>query len=454
MKKLLLLLACLFACDIAYTQITFERHYNCVGYNGGSDVLQTDDGGYLIAAHYLYLIKTDQYGDTLWTKGLSDGLGQSFFSLKKTNDNCFIACGSSYGFGLYGYNYWLAKFNANGDTIWQKGYGGYGDEDALDVIQTSDNGYALVGASTSFNDAMYFVKTDSYGDTLWTKVYKNSDYFIGSALLQLDDSGYIILGHASQDIHLIRTNQFGDTLWTKIIGGSGLDEGYSIQKTNDNGFIIFGYTLSYGAGQKDVYAVKINSNGDIQWSKTYGGPGYETGCHGIVCNDGGFAIACMKGDINAGVTCDSYLIRTNSIGDTLWTRTFTNAGDDWFRRIQETSDGGFILTGYIKIGNDYNVYLVKTNANGQVLGIDDYSSLMNSLVSVYPNPTTGQANIQTPKQFKQTKTLEIFNCTGQLQLTKTGNFSSIDLSSLPSGLYFIVLTNSDNEKITSKIIKE
>ncbi len=458
MKKLLLSLSFLLASVFVYSQITFERHYDCTGHNGGTDVLQTDDGGYLVATQYLCLIKTDQYGDTLWTKCLGGNLGQNFFSLKKTNDNCFIACGSSHGFGLYGSNYWLAKFNANGDTIWQKGYGGYGDEDAYDVIQTSDGGFALVGASTSFGGAIYFVKTDNQGDTLWTKLYSKSYTSFANSLIQLADNGYVIVGETgigsvNRNLLVIRTNMNGDTIWMKTFGGNNNEVGYSVKETDDGGFIISGATKSFGLGGYDVYLIKIHSNGLIQWTKTIGGINDDSGGECVLTSDGGYAVAGSTNSFGSG-NYDAYLLKLNSIGDTLWSKTFGGLGIDAAGYIKETTDGGFIIAGRTEsYGGNSDVYLIKTDANGQVAGIDDYPSMYNG-ITVYPNPTTRQVNIQIPKQFGQTKTLEVFDFVGQLQLSKTDNFSEIDISSLTSGLYFIVVTNTDNERQTFKIIKD
>ena len=464
MKKLLLFLTCLLTSVFVYSQITFERHYGGPSYDGGISVLQTNDGGYIIAgqtsnsAGSAYIIRTNGIGDTLWTKVYGGNLSQVFYKIRNTNDGGYILCGVTHGLGYYGYNYLMLKINSSGVTLWQKGYGGYGDENANDVIQTSDGGFALVGASTSFGDAIYFVKTNNQGDTLWTKLYSKSYTSFANSLIQLADNGYIIVGETgigsvNRNLLVIRTNLNGDTIWMKTFGGYNNEVGYSVKETDDGGFIISGATKSFGAGGYDVYLIKIYSNGLIQWTKTIGGINDDSGGECILTSDGGYAVAGSTKSFGSG-NYDAYLLKFNSIGDTLWTKTFGGLGIDASGSIKETTDGGFIIAGRTEsYGGNSDVYLIKTDANGHVAGIGDYPST-NNRISVYPNPTTGQVNIQISKQFGQIKTLEIFDCIGQSQLVKTDNFSDIDISFLTSGLYFVVLTNLDNERQTMKIIKE
>ena len=149
MKKVLLSLSFILASVFGYAQITFERHYGNTGYDGGYCVLQTNDGGYIVAgvtgnpAGSGYIFKTNEYGDTLWTKAYGGNLSQSFHKVKKTIDNEYILCGATRGFGINEHDYLLLKINANGDTLWQKSYGGYGDDSAIDVIQTYDGGFCI-----------------------------------------------------------------------------------------------------------------------------------------------------------------------------------------------------------------------------------------------------------------------------------------------------------------------
>jgi len=472
MKKLLLFLTCLLTSVFVYSQITFQRHYGGPGAdNGAGNVLQTIDGGYIIAGYTdsygvggtdIYLIKTNLYGDTSWTKTIG-GLGdERAFSLNSTNDSGYIISGETSSFGAGNGDAYAIKLNQNGDTLWTRTYGGLSGDMSWDMIQTNDSGYVSVGSTMSFgyvSMSVYLVKTDKNGFYEWSKTYSKKDINVGYGIIQTSDNGYLIAGGTfttgtnSRDCYVIKTNAIGDTLWTKLIGGTGDDMAYSLCKTNDNNFVICGYTSSSGFGGDDILLCKLNTSGVVLWTKTYGGP-LDEWATAKQTSDNGFIIAGFSYSFGLGNE-DAYIIKTNNNGDTLWTRTYGGNGNESAAVGQETSDGGFILAGYTNsYGGDNDVYLIKTNANGHVVGINDYTSSLNNRISVSPNPTTGQINIQIPPQFGQTKTLEVFDYTGQLQLAKTDNFSDIDISSLTSGLYFIVVTNTDNERQTLKIIKD
>ncbi len=155
---------------------------------------------------------------------------------------------------------------------------------------------------------------------------------------------------------------------------------------------------------------------------------------------------------------DFWIVKLNSLGNIQWQKALGGNGTEDAYSVQQTVDGDFIIAGGSSSGYSGDVtynhgfedyWVVKLSAN---VGISDYAA-KNEIV-IYPNPSYDRINIQIPQCFGSPKGLEIFNCIGQLQLERTDNFTDIDINSLASGLYFIVLTNLDNERLTSKILKE
>ncbi|PCH95984.1 MAG: hypothetical protein COB85_04095 [Bacteroidetes bacterium] len=171
--------------------------------------------------------------------------------------------------------------------MFQKTFGGDSTDYAHSIRQTTDGGYIIIGQTISFGAGdwdFYLIKTDANGDTLWTKSYGGDTLDIGYSVQQTIDGGYIIAGETRSfgsgysDFYVIKTDLDGDTLWTKTYGGSlSSDYGVSIQQTSDGGYIITGNTGAYGAGQNDAYLIRINSMGDTLWTKTYGGTGQDFG---------------------------------------------------------------------------------------------------------------------------------------------------------------------------------
>ena len=471
MKKILLLFSFLLASVFVYPQITFQRHYGGQYDDGGSSVLQTDDGGYIIAgrtmsygngSNDIYILKTDANGNELWTKTYG-GNGWDFpTDMKKTLDNCYVITGGTSSFGAGASDAFMMKIDNNGDSLWLKTYGGSIDDAAFEVEICEDLGYIISGYTCSFADgfaAAYLIRTNNNSDTIWTKTYEKKDFNGANSIIKTNIDGFILVGVTETggapgaDGLAIKTNSIGDTLWLNTYGGASYDALYSICEDNNGNYLICGTTYNLTAGSYDVYLLKIASSGGLIWEKSIGGVNAENAYSIIQSSDNNFLVVGSTESYGSG-GIDVYLIKFNSDGDTIWTKTFGGAGDDWASSIKETADGGFIISGCTNsYGNNDDIYLIKTDANGYVAGIDDYQS-MNNRISAYPNPTTGLVNFQIPPQFGRIKTLEIFDCFGQLQIEKLDDFSDIDISSLMSGLYFIVLTNSDNKRLTSKITKE
>jgi uncharacterized delta-60 repeat protein len=317
-----------------------------------------------------------QSPDTLWTRVYGGNLAEGCYSVQQTTDGGYILAGytMSYGAGLY--DYYLVKTNSSGDTLWTRIYGGTNSDRANGVRQTTDGGYILGGYTNSYGTGsydFYLVKTNSSGDTLWTRTYGGSSSDYGQNVQQTTDGGYIIAGYTMSfgaglfDIYLVKTNSSGDTLWTRSYGGSSVELCYTAQQTADGGYILAGSTDSYGAGSSDFYLVKTNSIGDTLWTHTYGGSAAET-CRSVQqTTDGGYILAGITNSYGAG-SSDFYLVKTNSIGDTLWTHTYGGLFGDYAYEVNEISEGGYILVGYSNsFGGTNDFYLVKTSSAGDTL---------------------------------------------------------------------------------------
>ncbi len=220
------------------------------------------------------------------------------------------------------------------------------------------------------------------GDTLWTECYGGPGSDKGSEVQLTSDGGYIITGRTgsfgagAQDAYLIRIDANGDTLWTKTYGGVDWDYAYSVKQTTDDGFIVVGGSKSFSSGgDYDVYLIKTDADGDTLWTRTYGGTDIEYGSSVQLTSDGGYIIIGVTMSFGAGDR-DFYLLKTDANGDILWTQTYGGTDSDEGYSVQLTSDGGYILVGetcsYGVPAGTADVWLIKTDADGTSLWSQTY----------------------------------------------------------------------------------
>jgi hypothetical protein len=411
MRKLLMFLLFAFWSVPAFAQCpVWSRTYGGSSYDDGWYGQQTTDGGYIVTGETqsfgsgggdVYLIKSDSLGDTLWTRTYGGIYSDYGFSVQQTTDGGYVVVGRTLSFGTGNVDVYLIKTDSTGDTLWTRTYGGSGYDEGIFVQQITDGGYIVAGYTSSFGaggyDA-YLIKTDSFGDTLWTCSYGGSNDDYGSSVQQTTDGGYIVVGLTGSfgvghdDVYLIKTDSIGDTLWTRTYGGSSYDQGYSVQQTTDGGYIVAGRTLSFGASDGDIYLIKTDSIGDTLWTRTYGGSNEERGYWAQQTTDGGYIVSGLTSSFGAG-SYDAYLIKTDSLGDTLWIRTYGGYWDDRGFWAQQTTDGGYIVSGMTQSfgAGNFDVMLTKLDSLGNAC----IGEFVSSTVQFAPSTVTSPATVVT-----------------------------------------------------------
>ncbi|GAI32457.1 unnamed protein product, partial [marine sediment metagenome] len=215
---------------------------------------------------------------------------------------------------------------------------------------------------------VYLVKTDALGNMEWEQALTENVHSSAGSIEQTTDSGYIVGAEiwsentSSLDFYLVKTDASGNIEWEKSFGGSDREDGEAVQQTTDGGYIIVGSTYSYGAGRIDVYLVKTDASGNMEWEKTFGGSGWEEAFDVRQTTDGGYILAGYTCD----VYCDVYLVKTDASGNMEWEKTIDGGEDDLAYAVEQTTDGGYIIAGETSsYGADYgDVYLVKADASG------------------------------------------------------------------------------------------
>ena len=270
----------------------------------------------------------------------------------------------------------------------------------------------------------------------WQRTYGGTSGAYGYSVQQTQDGGYIVVGYTCSygysDVYLIKTDSNGDTLWTRTYGGAYGEEGHSVRQTQDSGYIVAGITWSFG-NYTQVYLLKTNAGGDTLWTRNYGGMYYNEGQSVWQTSDGGYLG--VGGDVYFGDSTQVYLIKTNALGDSLWTRTYGGTGDDWGYAVQQTSDGGYIVAGWtFSFGNGAQVYLIKTDSLGRSTGVEETTKergqKLEVRMTVKPNPFTSFAKV--PGQEKET--FELYDIAGRRVGTYKGERIGWDTG---PGVYFL-----------------
>lgn len=370
---------------------TWSRAYGETGVDSATSIEPTSDGGYIIAGNmtateYDYnavVVKLDRNGDVSWKYTYGGDGADWAVSVREVSDG-YIVGGSTSSFGTGQHDMWVFKLNTTGQMQWQKAFGTSGD-DFLEGIQPSGTGYVAVGSTykptSGYNDIVV-LKLDTSGVIQSsTNTYGGLGTEYGHAIHQTMDGGFVVAGstnsccYGGNDVLVMKVSNDGTVIWSNAYGLSGNEWATEIRQTDDGGYIVLGYTEALSS-QGDLLVMKLNSNGTVAWSKTYGGSSYESSYElgsGIrQTADGGYIV--LGGTWSSGRGADDMLVlKLGRDGTIQWQKTYGGASNEYAAAIRQTADDGYIIAGgTLSFGNinafdrKENIFVVKTDASGRV----------------------------------------------------------------------------------------
>jgi len=271
----------------------------------------------------IWIIKLDENGNKEWDKTFDKDKNDVAYSIIQTKDGGY-AIAASTGFKLWGEaNCWVIKLDAKGNMEWDKNFGGIGWDEIYSIIQTKSGGFIAAGSSWSKGAGrgdIYVVKLNKRGDLVWDKTFGGSDYDDARSIIQTDDGGYAVTGFTvledtgDRDSWVIKLDKDGNKVWDKTLGGTSEDWANSIIQNKNGDYVVVGWTKSMGAGKTDIWIVKLNKNGDLLWDKTFGGSENDEAHSVIQTDDGGYAVAGWTKSKGAG-NSDVWVLKLDENGN-------------------------------------------------------------------------------------------------------------------------------------------
>jgi hypothetical protein len=480
-RRLLLGIALLLTGITASAQVQFNKNFGGTSEDQGRSVRQTLDKGYIVAGATssfgsggmdIFIVKTDSMGMHQWSKpygGVNTEWAHSVIQLPSP-DSGYVAAGYTNSFGSGGYDVYVMRLNTMGDTLWTRTYGGADWDFGYCIRQTADGGFIIAGTTSSYggaNENIYLVKTNASGDTTWTKTIGGQWEDQGMWVEQTQDLGYIVSGYTNSfgagnyDLYYMKLDSNGDTVWTKTLGGTEDDRSYCIRETSTGEFVLAGYTESFGySGSNDFYLVKTFSSGDTIWTQRMGAWDDERAFALDIASDGGYVLA----GLTAGPSYHNiYIYKTDMNGYYQLANTPGGADAETAYSVQQTTDGGYIMAGSTNSYGYglYDFYLVKTDGVGATSPFNSIGEVRSPTpgLSIFPHPVGSSAQLMLPSELKHEKdlSLHIMDITGREVLTKKigTNTGAIlfERGDLEAGIYIYVLSGKNSGMLaTGKMI--
>lgn len=313
-------------------------------------------------------------GETIWSSIFGGDDIDGSQSVIATSDSHYVTVGQTFSFGAGYSDVWMIKFGANGDSIWSRTFGGAADDWGSSVIETSNGNYLIAGTTEQYigdtKDALLLL-TDADGHLLWSRTYGGSGSEEANEVIETSDGGYLLTGYTTStgtgwsDLWLLKTNSVGDSMWSRTYGWSYADEGFDLVETPDGGFLVVGILSELTYNNYQFWIVKLNSNGDSLWSRSYG-EAYKDEAFAVAkTTDGCYLAAGYKGTTPQPSGYDGWVLKLDSNGDSLWSRSYGGSGMDWILTILELNGGDYLFAGTsVMPTTGYDLWIMRMSPAG------------------------------------------------------------------------------------------
>lgn len=504
---------------VAQPNLIWQKTYGGSLVDHNPIVINSSDGGYVIAGTSIskdgnitsnkgnndfWVIKVNSKGDIEWQKNYGGSQSDVIKSIAGTWDKGYILCGVSMSNdGDASTTHWqgdylIIKIKSDGTIDWKKCYGGSDLDEARSIYPCHDGGYVIAGNTKSIDNDItknhgssdyWIVKINYLGDIVWQKTFGGTKEDYATSVIETKEKEFLVSGYTlsnngdvtnhyisndtikgNKDVWVLKLDSTGNLLWQKIYGGNNDDYSNNIIQTIDGGYLFTGATNSNNGdvadtyGFLDVWVVKLNKSGIIQWQKCIGGSNDEEGTAVVQLGSEDYLISGGSNSNDQLITSnkgnsDFVLIKLNSSGYLIWEKNYGGKNYDKATSLVLTSDKGCILAGNTDsndgdVSNNkgtFDYWLVKID---NVLDVEDYL-ISNSEFNIYPNPNNGNFKLSIDNLYINNKLeFEITDILGKTLIK--GNIENVNNeinTNLSKGIYFFKLKSNNNINVKKILIQ-
>lgn len=407
--------------DVVYSNVARVTTPWAAAYGGPDDqdalaIRPLPDGGFVMAGDLgrpgagdwdAWVLRLSPEGRVAWQEALGTGLGEWASNAVPTSDGGIVLVGECQWRRGSG-DAWVARLDGQGRSLWQRRIGGDGYDELLGIEQTPDGGFIASGTTDSAGAGsgdLWVVRLAADGTPQWQRTYGGAgaegpwDYSL--PIRRTSDGGYVLcsgttsFGAGSWDVWVLKLDADGNVLWERAFGGASDELPAAVIETSGGDLVVAATTTSFGAGNGDVWILRLSPGGELVWDRTFGGAGDEA-AYGIAeTRDGGLVTAAVTNSFGVG-SYDAWILKLEGDGRIAWQRTYGGAGSEvpFAMQVHETPDGGLVVAGSTAstASGSYDAWAMKLARDGTI----DFSPSSGFRTAATPVTGRSTARLATP----------------------------------------------------------
>lgn len=357
----------------------------------GHDIKRVSSGGYIVAGyikyqgkqyrdHDAYLLRVDEEGNEIWHQTFGGWSSDRLYGVTEVSEDHFIVIGETYSFGQGSYDAWVIEVDVNGAPVWHQTFGGPQVDRGYGVTGNTREDITFTGFSTNAqnnSEDFYYVNLNLLYSQWQLGYFGTGKMERGYDIIETTDKGYLIVGDAispdrnDMDIWVVKTDSSGRMEWNKYLGGKKRDRGKAVAQLANGDYVIIGNTYSFGTRRKNLMVTRLDPSGEVMWRSIHGDSLSDSGNDVVVSTLNGEEVIAITGKTNSkgqGYQ-DVWFVLISGTGEIISEQVFGGYTSDYGLAIEATTDNGYILSNFSKSTglHETDLWLIKVNGRGEMV---------------------------------------------------------------------------------------